>query len=357
MKKNFSKLFGFLGSVLIAMTLSISVQADDKVDYLLGAGDSIRINVFQNPELTTETRVSESGTVSYPLIGEVKIGGNTIQDAEQKIAKALINGKFVQQPQVNIVLLQVRGNQVAVLGMVNRPGRYPLETFNTHLSEMIAISGGVAPVAGNGSALLLGIRDGKPYKYEIDLASLFLDDKKSQDILVNNGDVIYVTPGNQISILGQVLRPGRFALENFKMPLVDALALAGGATPTGADIVVVTGVRDGQPFKKQVDIAEAFLSKDTAEEFLVKAGDHIYVHRAPVFYIYGEAQRPSSYRVERNMTVVQALAQGGGPTIRGTQRNIKLFRRNDAGAIEKFTPKLTDLIQADDVLYVEESIF
>jgi len=57
------------------------------------------------------------------------------------------------------------------------------------------------------------------------------------------------------------------------------------------------------------------------------------------------------------MTVIQALAQGGGPTIRGTQRNIKLFRRNESGVIEKSSPKLTDLIQADDVLHVQESLF
>jgi polysaccharide export outer membrane protein len=357
MKQNFLRFLALISLVIVSMFSPYMANADEKVDYLLGAGDSIRINVFQNPELTTETRVSESGTVSYPLIGEIKIGGKTIQDAEQKIAQALISGGFVQQPQVNIVLLQVRGNQVAVLGMVNRPGRYPLETFNTHLSEMLATAGGVASNAGNGFVMLNGIREGKAYRYEVDLASLFLDDKKSQDVLVNNGDVIYITPGNQVSILGQVVRPGRFPLESFKMRLADALAMAGGASPTGSDQVVVSGIRDGQSFKKEINIAELFLSKDTAEETYVMAGDQIYVHRAPVYYIYGEAQRPSSYRVERNMTVVQALAQGGGPTVRGTQRSIKLYRRNESGVIEKSSPKLTDPIYADDVLYVEESLF
>lgn len=115
-------------------------------------------------------------------------------------------------------------------------------------------------------------------------------------------------------------------------------------------------MRDGKPFKQEVDIPSLFLSKDTSDVFVV-AGDQIYVHRAPVYYIYGEVQRASSYRVERNMTVVQALAQGGGPTIRGTQRNIKLYRRSDAGTIEKTTPKMTELIKPDDVLFVEESLF
>jgi polysaccharide biosynthesis/export protein len=287
----------------------------------------------------------------------VNVGGKSIQAAEQLIAQALIKGGYVKEPQVNIVLLQVRGNEVAVLGLVNRPGRFPLETPNIPLSYVLAGAGGILPTAGNGRVLLLGLREGQPYKYEADIATLFLGDKKVEDILVSNGDVIYITPGNQVSIIGQVLRPGRFPLDGVKMRLIDALALAGGMIPSASDSVVVSGVHDGQSFKKEFDVAGLFLSNETTEDMYVVANDQIYVHRAPVYYIYGEVQRPSSYRVERNMTVVQALAQGGGPTVRGTQRNIKLIRQNDAGVIEKVVPKLTDLIKANDVLYVEESLF
>ncbi|MDI1360981.1 SLBB domain-containing protein [Methylotenera sp.] len=357
MKLRFLRFITLIGLFLTIMSFSNLARADGKPDYLLGVGDSIRISVFQNPELMTETRVSGTGLVTYPLIGEVKVGGKSIQAAEQLIAQALIKGGYVKEPQVNIVLLLVRGNQVAVLGMVNRPGRYPLETSDIPLSHVVATAGGVSINAGNGMALLLGTRDGQPYKYEVDLATLFLGDKKAQDILVSNGDVIYITPGNQVSIIGQVLRPGRFSLDGVKMRLVDALALAGGMIPTASDSVVVTGMHDGQPFKKEFDVAGLFLSSETTEDMYVFANDQIYVHRAPVYYIYGEVQRPSSYRVERDMTVVQALAQGGGPTVRGTQRNIKLMRRNDAGVVEKVVPKLTDLIKANDVLYVEESLF
>lgn len=357
MKLKILKLITLISMCALSLLSPYTAQADDKVDYLLGAGDSIKVNVFRSPDLTTEVRVSESGTITYPLIGEVKVGGKTIQAAEQIISQALMSGGFVKKPQVNIVLLQIRGNQVAVLGMVNKPGRYPLETFKTHLSEMIATAGGVAPVAGNGSVVLTGTRENKPYRYEVDIASLFFGDKNSQDIALNNGDVIYITPGNQISILGQVLRPGRFAVEGFKMRLVDALALSGGMIPTASDSVVISGIREGKPFKQEVDVSGLFLSPNVDNETWVMAGDQIYVHRAPVFYIYGEVQNPSSYRVERDMTVTQALAQGGGPTVRGTQRNIKLQRRNANGEIVKTVPKPTDLIQPNDVLYVEESLF
>jgi len=89
----------------------------------------------------------------------------------------------------------------------------------------------------------------------------------------------------------------------------------------------------------------------------VEGGDVLYVHRAPMYYIYGEVQRPGSYRVERNMTVMQALAQGGGPTMRGTQRSMKIFRRAPNGQVEQISLDLTAPVNNDDVLYVRESLF
>lgn len=70
--------------------------------------------------------------------------------------------------------------------------------------------------------------------------------------------MIYITPGNQVSIIGQVLRPGRFSLDGVKMRLVDALAMAGGMVPSASDSVVVTGMRDGQPFKKNLMLQDFF---------------------------------------------------------------------------------------------------
>ena len=246
-------------------------QAGQQGDYQLGAGDAIRILVFQNPDLTLDSRVSEGGTITYPLIGTVQIGGLTISGAEQKIATALKSGGFVQQPQVNIILIQNRGNQVSVLGQVNRPGRFPLETFNTRVSDM--------------------------------------------------------------------------------------LAAAGGAAAGGDDVVIVTGVRDGKPFRKQIDIPSLYIGDKPDADLVLSGGDTIYVHRAPVFYIYGEAQRPGAFRIERNMTVMQALSMGGGPTARGSEWRLRLHRKGADGAIEQLSPELTDPIKPDDVIYVRESLF
>jgi len=253
---------------------ALTATAQDKsaqLDYPLGAGDAIRVQVFQNPDLTIDTRVSENGSITYPLIGSVELGGLPIAAAEKKIAKALKEGGFVQQPQVNIVLVQVRGNQVGVLGQVNRPGRFPLETFNTRVSDM--------------------------------------------------------------------------------------LAAAGGATAGGDDVVIVTGLRNGKPFRKEIDIPSLYLGDKPEADIVLSGGDTIYVHRAPVFYIYGEAQRPGSFRIERGMTVMQALAQGGGPTMRGSEGRLRLHRKNGEGVIEQISPAMTDPVQPNDVIYVRESLF
>lgn len=240
-------------------------------DYRLGSGDTIGVQVFQNPDLTVEARVSESGVIGYPLIGSVQLGGLSIAEAEKKIADALRAGGFVRAPQVNIVLRQVRGNQVAVLGQVNRPGRFALETSNTRVSDM--------------------------------------------------------------------------------------LAAAGGVTPGGDDVLILTGQRQGQPFRRVIDIPGLFLNQKQDEDVVLAGGDTLFVNKAPVFYIYGQAQRPGPYRIERGMTVMQALAQGGGPTARGSQNRLKLHRRDAAGKVVETDPELSDLVRAEDVIYVRESIF
>lgn len=241
------------------------------VDYPLAAGDAVRVQVFQNPDLTLETRISESGTISFPLIGTIRLGGLPVNAAEKKIADALRSGGFLQNPQVTLLLTQVRGSQVSVLGQVGRPGRFPLETASTRLSDM--------------------------------------------------------------------------------------LANAGGMTPGGDDVVIVTGQRAGQPFRKLVDVPALFLRESSQDDIVLQGGDVIYVHRAPVFYVYGEAQRPGSFRIERGMTVMQALALAGGPTARGSRDRLQLHRQQDVGGITLLTPQMSDLVMPNDVLYVRESLF
>jgi polysaccharide biosynthesis/export protein len=245
-----------------------AVQAPE---YRLGGGDVLRITVYQNPDLTLETRITEAGIVSYPLLGNLRLGGQTVTGAEKQIADGLRNGNYVKQPQVSIVVTQVRGNQASVLGMVNRPGRYPIEVAGMRLSDLLATAGGTA-VGGADTLVVTGIREGRPFRAEIELPALFADTNRTQDILIQNGDTIWVD-------------------------------------------------------------------------------------RQPQVYIYGEVQRPGPLRLERGMTLMQALAAGGGLTQRGTERGIKVHRRNGEGQVQVLQPAMQERMRDGDVVFVRESLF
>jgi polysaccharide export outer membrane protein len=81
------------------------------------------------------------------------------------------------------------------------------------------------------------------------------------------------------------------------------------------------------------------------------------VDRQPQIYIYGEVQRPGPIRLERNMTLMQALATGGGLTQRGTEKGIRVHRRDASGSVQAITPGMDDRVQDGDVVYVRESLF
>jgi polysaccharide export outer membrane protein len=266
---------GLKGWLLLCLAIGASAfaqqQAAPRPEHNLGAGDVIRVNVFQNPDLSLESRISEQGQITFPLVGPVTVGGLSVSAAEQRIAKALRDGKFVLNPQVNIQLVQIRSAQVSILGQVGKPGRYPIEQASSKVSEMIAAAGGVVPGASD-IVTLVGNRNGRQVKLDIDLPAILQSGKNELDTVVANGDILYVD-------------------------------------------------------------------------------------RAPTFYVYGEVQRPGAARVERGMTVMQALALSGGLTQRGTERGLRIHRRDPNGAVKVIHPNMNDYVERDDVIYVRESVF
>ncbi|MFM2052425.1 MAG: polysaccharide export protein EpsE [Pseudomonadota bacterium] len=257
---------------LLVPALSWAQVSDAQRDYVLGPGDVVRVSVYQNQDLTLETRVAESGIISYPLLGQVRIGGLSVPQAEKAIADGLRGGNFVRQPQVSILVIQVRGNQASVLGMVNRPGRYPIEQTGMRLSELIAVAGGIVS--------------------------------------------------------------------------------------TGSDVVTLSGMRDGRPFRVNIDLPTLFSGSGRTNDPVIVNGDTVYVDRMPMVYIYGEVQRPGALRLERDMTVIQALASGGGLNQRGTEKGLRVHRRNaSTGKVEVLQPGMNDALVNGDVIYVRESLF
>jgi len=162
-----------LAPLLGIAVMLLSAPALGQSREALGEGDTVRITVFQNPDLTTETRISERGTITFPLIGEISLAGLTPAGAEMRIAKQLIEGKFVLKPQVSLNVVRVRSRQVSVLGQVARPGRYALDDTSSSLTDILALAGGISP-SGDDNVTVMITRNGKTAKLDIDVPTMYL---------------------------------------------------------------------------------------------------------------------------------------------------------------------------------------
>lgn len=163
--------------------------------------------------------------------------------------------------------------------------------------------------------------------------------------------------GNLVSVIGEVNKSGRYSVDSAGGHVSGMLAAAGGVAPTGGELVSVSGVRNGKPFRRDVDIVKMSSTGNPADDIELYGGDTLYVNRAPMFYIYGQVQKPGQYRLERGMTVIQALATGGGVTGKGTQRGIVRHRRDANGKVKEEGVSMDDDVQDRDVIYVKESLF
>ena len=236
----------------------------------IGVGDMVRVSVFRHPDLVADTRVTDQGTIFFPLIGEVRVAGLSPQQAGKRIADELQRGKFVVNPEVQFSIATVNSRQVSVLGNVAKPGRYPIDSVNRRVTDFVAA--------------------------------------------------------------------------------------AGGTSATGADSVTVVQVRNGQEMKTDVDLEAMFRSGSVGGNLELQPGDTIYVHRAPMIYVGGEVNKAGAYRLEPHMTVMQAIALGGGINPRGTERGVQIHRKDGSG-VKKIGVRMTDQVRPDDVIYVKESLF
>lgn len=256
-------------SVLMMLLALIQISVAFAADYRLGPGDVVSVNVYDYPELLTETRVSDSGSITFPLIGEVSVSGKSPSEVEKVITGALSSGGFIKQAQVHVKVQEFVSQKVSVIGEVKSPGKYSTQEAS-RVTEAIALAGGINADSG--------------------------------------GDKAYLT-------------------------------------------------RKGDPTKKiEIDL-HALLHADASHDLPVEGGDIIFVPKAPQFYIYGEVTKPGHYKIERNMTVQQAISVGGGLTSKGTERGMEVRRKQPSGEQVTVEVEPNDLLKPDDVLYIQESWF
>lgn len=168
---------------------------------------------------------------------------------------------------------------------------------------------------------------------------------------------VLVSRSQRVSVLGQVGHPGLYPIES-NTTIFDLLALAGGALDTGSDVIyLLRADANGVVQRYPINLKGLDDPKKSIPSQALRGGDSIFVPRAEQFYIYGEVTAPNKYRVEPDMTVIQAIARAGGVTPRGSERRVDIKRMTADGKYVTFKAKLNDVIKSDDVIHVKESIF
>lgn len=159
-------------------------------NYRLNPGDLVEIKVFQEDDLLTTTRIAKDGTISFPLLGTVEIGGKTIPAATEQI-RALLDARFLVNPQVTITLQGFDKRRFTVLGQVQKPGTYSmLYQDSIDLLEAIGTAGGFTRIADQGSITLKRIVHGEEQIIKLNAKAMARDKGKTVEVLP--GDIITV---------------------------------------------------------------------------------------------------------------------------------------------------------------------
>jgi polysaccharide export outer membrane protein len=206
--------------------------------YTLGSGDVVRVNVYDNPDVSQEVTVGPDGSFSYPLIGRVQAAGLSVQQLETLLAQRFAAGYLVS-PQVGVTITQHKSQQIYVMGAVKAPGAYPLQRQTT-LLDMLSVAGGPTPDAGFEVIVTRATDPSNPVKtattgqplMRVQLEQL-LAGGVPQRLSLQDGDVIYVPVGAFVYISGEIQKPGRYRLER-DTTIQKAITLAGGFTKFAA---------------------------------------------------------------------------------------------------------------------------
>ena len=201
-------------------------------EYKLGVGDVLRITVYDQPDLLTEGEVSGNGTISMALVGDVAVSGKTRAQAAGALGDALKRGGFLKEANVIVRVLEYRSQQVAVLGEVAKPGRYPISRPST-VAELIAVAGGITPKGSHVVTVTQVSTAGETRKQDVNVNDQ-INQGAGKALMLRAGDTIFVPGAPMFYIYGEVRQPGGYPV-TADMTVMQALSLGGGLTAKGTE--------------------------------------------------------------------------------------------------------------------------
>ncbi|PYM92508.1 MAG: hypothetical protein DME04_14980 [Candidatus Rokuibacteriota bacterium] len=340
-------------------------------EYTIGIDDVLHVIVWDNKELEQDVIVRPDGKISYPLAGEIHAQGLTVPKLTEILKERL--GASVKNPNVSVMVKEIRSFRVYFVGKVAKAGVYPIKA-GTPLLQALTLAGGTADGADLPSAYIIRGET----KIPVDLRRLIQEGDLSRNLKLETEDTIVVPEivigsnpqeilDRRIYLLGKVVKPGVYTLKQ-DTPLLHALFLAGGVAE-GADMAAAFVMRGGQ--KIPVDLWRLIQKGDVTQNLMIKHEDTIVVPSGGelqnAVYVMGEVLKPGVYSQPEALTLLKLVTLAGGFTKYAAPSRSTLIRRDG----EKKTLLKVDLkdimndpkanediaLRPGDVLIVPERIF
>jgi polysaccharide biosynthesis/export protein len=263
------------GSALLAQTGPAAVApAADR--YTLGPKDLLQIRVFGAPEFDSEARVSESGTIKLPIVGEVAVEGLTEAQATTLLEERL-EECCVQRASVAVQVLEYRARPISVIGAVHRPGPLSFSGRWT-LLEALTAAGGLTDDHGNQAVILRRADNGLSDQLTVPLDRLLSEGDSRLNVPLLANDLVHVPAAVEVTVfcLGEVGRPGAYSFRSTeRITVLTALAKAGGLTDRAASRILVKRETAAGPTRLEADYKRIVAGRSPDLE--LQAGDILLV--------------------------------------------------------------------------------
>lgn len=347
-----------------------------ETDYTLGAGDLIKLDIFQVAEYSAEYPVLVDGTISLPLVGRLNVSGLTIKETSEAVSKQY--STYLKRPIVTVGLVTPRPLKIGVSGEVDNPGSYEVTLTADNLkfpsvTDLIERAGGITTLANVRNVQVRRNLKGKEVVFNADLWTLLTQSSLNQDIALRDGDTIFVPTVDEINtaeltrlsdasfglqtdepikvaVVGEIYRPGSYTIQpeqlgsnntatGEKEPsipprLTQAIGVAGGIKPLAnvREVKIKRAAWDGTEKTIAVDLWALIQDADTNQDVILQKGDKIVVPQAQALdpkeaeaqavssisrdtitvNVTGEVANPGAQKVQPNTPLNQGILAAGG---------------------------------------------
>jgi polysaccharide export outer membrane protein len=329
--------------------------------YRIGADDLLNISVWDNKDLDRVVFVRPDGRISLPLIGDLEVAGLTVGELTQRLDD-LYETK-IKGAQVTVGVQEIRSRGIFFIGGVAKPGAMQL-TQEFRLLQAISLAGGVVQGADLESSFVL--RRGE--RLPVDFVRLIRQGDSRDNILLEPADTIVVPIADVVYVQGEVRNPGAYKLSR-DLTVLKAVAQAGGFAETASakrvTLVGSDGVRRAEVVLRAGGIQaqpEGALGKPLSPDDVVTVSSFL-----ELVFVQGEVKTPGAMKFTTDLTLLKAIAQGGGFTNLAASKRVTILRghgttkeniRVNVSELMSNPDAAADMpLRPDDIIIVPQRLF